>query len=357
VNDRHLVLQAFRAPESLAGLSLSEWDVLVRQARAGDLLANLYLLLQERGLADAIPAQAREHFEWSRIFAERHSQAVEWEVSCIQKALAGLGLPLILLKGAAYVMAGLPRARGRLFADIDILVPKESLNQVEAALMLHGWATTHLDEYDQRYYRTWMHELPPMQHMRRMTSIDVHHAILPETAPLHPDPRKLRAAACRIEGHADLMMLAPADMVLHSAVHLMHGELDHGLRDLIDIDILLRHFGAAPSFWATLVARAEELELARPLFYVLCNAKRLLHTPIPESTLKAAESGKPGRLTLAIMDRCVPRALMPGHPSLSGILDPLARHILFLRANWLRMPPALLARHLFHKAFFSRKPE
>jgi hypothetical protein len=29
--------------------------------------------------------------------------------------------------------------------------------------MLAGWAATHHDAYDQRYYRQWMHELPPMQ--------------------------------------------------------------------------------------------------------------------------------------------------------------------------------------------------
>jgi hypothetical protein len=357
VTSTYLVLQAFRQPESLAKLSLPEWDLLVRQARVGDLLANLYLLLEERGLAGQIPPQAREHFEWARIFAERHSQAVEWEVSQIQKALAGVGIPLILLKGAAYVMAGFPRANARLFSDVDILVPKKCLNAVEAALMLHGWASTHLDEYDQRYYRTWMHELPPMQHIRRMSSIDVHHAILPETAPLRPDPEKLRAAAQRIEGHKDLMVLAPADMVLHSAVHLMHGEMDNGLRDLIDIDILVRHFGTAPSFWMELVARAKELELVRPLFYVLRYAKRLLYTPIPVSAIEAADAGKPGRLTLALMDQFVQRAVMPDHASMRDIFTKPARHILYVRANWLRMPPLLLARHLFHKAFLSPKPE
>ncbi|MDD5612097.1 MAG: hypothetical protein PHF75_03565, partial [Gallionella sp.] len=31
----------------------------------------------------------------------------------------------------------------------------------------------------------------------------------------------------------------------------------------------------------------------------------------------------------------------------------IARQLLYLRANWLRMPPVLLARHLFHKAFLS----
>ncbi|WP_311964411.1 nucleotidyltransferase family protein, partial [Acinetobacter baumannii] len=95
-------------------------------------------------------------------------------------------------------MAGLDAGRGRLFSDVDILVPKPRLDEVEAALMLHGWASTHLDPYDQRYYREWMHEIPPKVHVRRGISIDVHHAIMPETAADRPDPDLLRAAAIPI---------------------------------------------------------------------------------------------------------------------------------------------------------------
>ena len=123
--------------------------------------------------------------------------------------------------------------------------------------MLHGWASMHLDKYDQRYYRTWMHELPPMRHVKRLTVIDVHHAIVPETAAIRPDPGKLCAAACPVEKEQGICVLAPVDMVLHSAVHLFHdGEFENGLRDLIDIQRLLNHFGHTPSFWDSLVERA-----------------------------------------------------------------------------------------------------
>jgi hypothetical protein len=47
------------------------------------------------------------------------------------------------------------------------------------------------------------------------------------------------------------------------------------------------------------------------------------------------------------------RALMPLHASCAGALSAPARWLLYVRGNWLRMPPLLLARHLFHKAFIS----
>lgn len=71
---------------------------------------------------------------------------MRFEVQQVQRALADTGLALILLKGTAYVAAGLPAARGRLFSDIDILVPKTALADVESLLILHGWASSHHDE-------------------------------------------------------------------------------------------------------------------------------------------------------------------------------------------------------------------
>lgn len=351
-----LVLRVLRNPEVVISLSLADWDLLLRQARCSNLLARIRSLLDERDLIDRVPSKPREHLEWMHVIAERQIKAVHWEVTMIRKALAKVG-PIILLKGAAYVMAKLPPAQGRLFADIDIMVPKDSLHEVEAALMLHGWATTHHDTYDQRYYRKWMHELPPMRHIKRSSVIDVHHAILPETAAIHPSPDKLRASACSIDGYDDLMVFAPADMVLHSAAHLFHGsELDNGLRDLVDIDSLLRHF-SNPSFWIILVERAKDLELTRVLFYSLHYTTRILHTPIPPSTMEAIEIGRPNQLTLTFIDKLFTRALMPDHSSCSDWLTNTARRGLYVRGSWLRMPPLLLARHLFHKAFISPKPE
>lgn len=347
-----LILTLLRTPDALPRLSLAEWDLVLRQARRCGLTARLYARLAEHGLLDEVPEQPRRHLAWAHTIYQRHQLAVQWEVTLIRRALEQTGIRIILLKGAAYEMAGLPVANGRIFSDIDILVPKAQLNVSEAALMMHGWATTHHDAYDQHYYRTWMHELPPMQHVRRMTVLDVHHAILPETAALSPNPAKLGKAAIPLKGFGDLAVLAPVDMVLHACCHLFHeGELDNGLRDLLDIDGLLRHFGTSPSFWRELDSRAVELELTRPLFYALRYAALLLRTPVPPKTM--ADIAGPGMALTALMDALYTRALLPNHPSCSDRMSGTARFLLYLRANWLRMPPLLLTQHLFHKAFIT----
>jgi len=351
-----ILVRLLRDPALAAGLALADWDLALRQATSTNLTPSLLALLEEHGLLEQVPAQPRAHLEWVRALALRHRQAVRFEVECIQEALGADAAPLVLLKGAAYAMAGLHAGAGRLFADIDILVPKARLDTVESALMLHGWASTHHDAYDQRYYRQWMHELPPMQHVRRRTSIDVHHAILPETAPVRPDPDKLRAAALPIEGAPGLATLAPADMVLHSAVHLFFdGEFDKGLRDLLDLHRLFQEFGPRPGFWEGLPARARELELGRPLFYALRYCRRLFATPVPAAVLDAVAPSGPNRVRRVLMDALFERALLPLHASCGDAFSPAARFALYVRGNWLRMPPLLLAKHLFHKALISRE--
>jgi hypothetical protein len=345
-----VIVRVLRDPQSARNLAPAEWDLLLRQARAANLLARLADLVDRHALADCVPMQAAIHLEGAMVVAARHQVAVEWEIAQIGRALESARLPLLLLKGAAYVAAGLPAARGRTFSDIDILVPKARINQAEAAMMLHGWVSTHHDAYDQRYYREWMHELPPMQHGKRMTVVDVHHAILPETAASKPDSAKLIAASLAAPGRPGVHVLQPVDMVIHSACHLFHEEeLDKGLRDLTDLDALLRHFSGQPQFWPRLTQRACELDLARPLFYALRYTGRILQTPVPADALGAIAAHAPPRPLAALMDALYDRALLPVHSSCSDRYTGTARRMLFLRAHWLRMPPALLVRHLAHK--------
>jgi hypothetical protein len=277
-----LVAAVFRRPEQILGFDPAAWDVLIRQARRANLLARLAWVLKQRRLWDDVLPAAQPHLESAWVFSERQRTAVQWEIECIAQALRPIGVPLILLKGAAYGAMDLPTASGRLVSDLDILVPKDRISAVESQLMIHGWNTIHHDAYDQRYYRRWMHEIPPMRHLRRGTVIDVHHALLPETARIRADSEAVRRAAAGVPGRDGVHVLSPTDLVLHSATHLFHeGELDNGLRDLVDLDSLFRHFGETPGFWGRLVPRAVEVGLARPLFYAARYSKLILGTPVP----------------------------------------------------------------------------
>ena len=200
--DSDLVIRVLRRPQALRDFGSADFDLLLRQAARADLLARLALQIEAAGLQDLLPAAFAAHLDGSLRKLRAHRAEVLREVAFLEQALQPLGVPLLLLKGGAYVLADLPAAQGRLFSDIDILVPKARLTEVESALMQHGWVGTHHDAYDQRYYRQWMHELPPMVHLRRATALDVHHTLTPETSRWPVDAASLLAAAVAVPGHS-----------------------------------------------------------------------------------------------------------------------------------------------------------
>ncbi|MFN7725236.1 MAG: nucleotidyltransferase family protein [Rubrivivax sp.] len=348
-----LVIAALREPARTADWRPAQWSALLQQARSAGLLGRVLAVCSQAQGGDAHwPSAVRDHAIAAARLCRAQQDEVRRESGHIRRALTPLGSPVVLLKGAAYVMAGLPAAQGRVFSDVDILVPHATINEAESLLTLAGWLSTNADAYDQRYYRTWMHELPPMQHLHRQTTLDVHHNILPLTHRLRPSSERLLAGATPLPEAPGLFVLQPVDMALHNMAHLfMNDEVGHALRDLSDLDQLLRHFGQTPGFWTQLPQRAAELNLDRVLFYGLQAAAATLGTPVPASTLAAAQTqGSPAWGTRALTSalwRCV---LHSPHPTARGPMYDLAAAALYLRGHWLRMPPWLLARHLTVKA-------
>jgi hypothetical protein len=331
VRNARLLVSALRDPDALGD---PDWSALVATARAEQLLGSLADRLAGRALpcgVERILAAAR------RDSAHQRTRAL-WEAEMARRALAPLGIPLILLKGTAFHAANLTAAEGRAVGDLDILVPRDRIAEAEAALIAAGWERMkEAGGYDDAYYRRWMHELPPLIHRARDRMIDVHHTILPPTARPTPDAGALIADAVALD--AGLAVLAPADMVVHAAAHLFaDGDLAGGLRNLWDIDRLLRQFDSR-DFRHRLAERAARHQLRPAVARALRLAARLYGSPVDPALA--------GRARLS--DRLFEARLLArngwGQPR-----RPLLRFGFYVRSHWLRMPPAMLARHLWVKA-------
>lgn len=345
------IIQLIRNPERLTGLSLRQWDLLLRVCRRANLLGRLAEGVQATGIEDRLPAAIHPHLLSARVLTSHQRQAIVWEAGHIAKALSALDTPVVLLKGAAYVLRDLAAAKGRLFGDVDILVPRSALNAVEGALMVRGWAGGQHDAYDERYYREWMHEIPPMSHRGRGTVIDVHHNILPLTARHCPDANLLLQARQPVQGTI-FSTFCNVDIVIHSATHLFHeSELQNGLRDLFDLEALILEFSAdSDSFWDELVDRALALGLSLPVLLALRHTNAILGTSVPEHVIPGLlAKAKLNRWWIQTLDAIYLRALMPDHRTISQWPQSLARASVYLRGHALRMPPSQLVFHLGRK--------
>ncbi len=338
--------------------ALPEWEIVLGQAMQARLTARLAQHLADQNWLSQVPEKPRQYLEGGLRLADRQQHEVHWEVDCIQRAVKDVNTPIVLLKGAAYVIAGLPPGRGRLFSDIDIMVKNDRLKEVEGALFRNGWISEERGAYNERYYREWMHEIPPMKHVQRQTVIDVHHTITPPTSRFKVDDARLFDQIVAVDGERQLFVLAPTDMVLHSAVHLFQeGEFSHGLRDLLDINDLLLHFGKEPGFWGALFARAKELGLGEPLFHALHHISRLFANEGPEGFRSELRDIQPNWMACKVMSSLLGMALQSHHPSCDSLSGEFSRWLLYVRSHYLRMPLHLLIPHLTRKAYMRYFPE
>jgi hypothetical protein len=345
-----------REPDRALAWRSDDWELVVRVGRRLRLLARLAESLDAAGLLERVPPAPLRHLLAERQVSRYRTAAMRWALERIRAATGTPPYPRVLLKGAAYLAQGLPIASGRLPSDIDILVPRAQLSEVQRALSADGWSEVPLDEHDRRYYIEWSHELPPLRHPVHPIELDVHHDILPPMARTHVDiGRMLRTV--RASPWDGWQVLQPTDQVLHSAANLFLDSQAHDrLRDLIDLDGLLRHFGRVPSFHAALLARAVELGLAEPLALGLRLCGESLGTPMPEAeraALRAHEPTAPRRWWLLPALRTLLAPSDPDRPM------PWQQHVsatlLLARYHVARMPMRALLPHLAHK--LRRRPK
>jgi hypothetical protein len=305
-------------------MTSNQWNGLIAAARAERLIGTLAVRLE----GVPVPPGVFQILVDARAEATRESRQALWEADRARAALAALGVPVILLKGTAYVAAGLKAGEGRFIGDLDILVPRERLADVEAAAMAAGWEWVKPDPYDDNYYRRWMHELPPMIHRERDRMIDIHHTILPLTARQTPDAKAMIADSVEIAD--SLRILSPEDRICHAAAHLFaDGDLEGGLRNLWDIRCLLED---QPDH-AALMDRAGRHGLTQ----AVARAIRLA------SLLYGVSTG-----WVSLDDRFYARRLL-ARDGWGRRTRRATRFAFFVRSHWLRMPPAMLARHLWTK--------
>ena len=339
-----ILARALADPSSVLRLGHADWTALLCIAHAERLLPTLAHRVD--GLA--IPESAKTVLNNARLNAEAGRVRALWEIEMMRRALTPLEVPVVLLKGSAFLAAGLAAGQGRLVGDLDILVPRERLDEVEAVILEAGWEWLKVDAYDDHYYRTWMHELPPLIHRDRDSMIDIHHTILPLTA--RPKPDAAAMIADSVEIAPGLRMLCPEDMVLHAAAHLFaDGDLSGGMRNLWDIRCLVEAYPldgleAQARMHGLLSETERALRLAGHIFS--SRHSRAGGNPTPD-----LDNGRwiPACAGMTRKGDQIYLARLTARNGWGRETHKLLRFAFYIRSHLIRMPFPLLVRHLFTK--------
>ncbi len=349
-------LCALRQPVLCTSWTTARWERSIRVARRARLLGRLAEAVDAAGLMDQVPEPVRRHLVAEQRVSRSRTSAMRWAMDRVMVVLADAPYPKILLKGAAYVAQQLPIALGRLPSDLDIMVPKADVDDAQRRLLAAGWTEAQLDAHDRQYYLEWSHEVPPMTHPSLQMELDLHHNILPPVGHVSFDAGLL-VARLKPSSVAGWQVLDPVDQVLHSAAHLFFdSSFQNRIRDLVDLDGLLRQFGESPAFWPTLEARSSKLGLEEPLALAVVFVAGWLGTPIPQQSkdlLVHAGLGLVRRIWLVTLFKTVlePETL----DEQPGLARKIAETLLLARYHWRRMPLRILVPHLWHKSVGQRR--
>ncbi|WP_420933437.1 nucleotidyltransferase family protein [Alteromonas sp. A081] len=331
-------------------LTLTQWRDLILVARAHALLPRIAVtLLNSHCSSKVIPEEVNAHLLAAKRHARLFHNQVKSEIDIINKILSSsLERNIIVLKGAGYVLAHNPAASGRIFADIDLLVLQSDLHIAETTLHLFGFLSTSDSDYDQKYYREWAHEIPPLRHLKRGTVLDVHHNIVPVVSGRAPDITFFLDSTVEVKKGVDV--LRPSAMFLHSAVHLFFGEaFNNGFRDLTDLSLLLDEFSDDEDELRHLIHLADKTGFEREMYFAFRYLNKILNKETPKTILSELCDFRISQLKLAVLDFMFCKVLALNHRLVQVRYLGLAQNLVFIRGHMLKMPIKILVKHSISK--------
>ncbi|HAT42931.1 MAG TPA: hypothetical protein DCS87_14575 [Rheinheimera sp.] len=337
----NVVIRFFKDPSLFVQQATpAHWTQLVHQCREQALLGSAYLYLQP--YLEELPAQIVSHFESGKIYADKQQQTLMRELLVLEQVFAEIDFPILLVKGVAYRLHKFAFAAGRVFSDLDLLVPATKVQPTVELLQSAGFMDSTEHDYDRRYYLEWSHQHPPLRHYTRGSEIDLHHTIFFAKSTVHVDIHKFIENSTRLNGSC-FSLPAAADMFVHSCLHLLFQEEYHKItKDLVDLHELYKSIDnkAAIIQSAALTNKPEVVALGLHLLATLFNVELS-----KEEMAFVSRQNRLSRLAVAYLVRKLTE----------GCNNRLAKLWWVARGHLIKMPWYLLIYHSVAKVWFLRQ--
>ncbi len=285
--------------------------------------------------------------------------------------LAGAGVPVILLKGAGIIAAFGDSVDLRPMDDVDIMVPPDRLAEVVDMLATLGWRPK---------------EMPPCSAAAMValtstagwpfidpdgTELDLHWRALNLDGRISNDLGfRRRATPARLAGQP-VLVLAPADQLLHVCVHAVAWAGFSSLRWAADAALIIRA-GQDRLDWPTLCAEARRRGFATLMHDCLHFLAAELSVPVPRAVLRElrrearfterleARIARGNPLTRSMPHRLAAKLItyrrtdpeLPGQPWRRAVM-PFLRQVLEAGSN--AGMPGLLLFHLLRRPGWLRR--
>lgn len=280
----------------------TDWIAVLALANAHFLGPALAAVLAAMPDWDMLPADLRAYLKHLYRGNLRRNLHLRRQAGEIVAAFGRAGLPLMLLKGGAGLLAGDIRSSAiRMIFDLDLLVPRPALPQAAALLEDIGYRAV-------RRYPAGHNAYGDFVRAGAAGAIDLHGDVI--DAPWLMPSAEVWRDAHRIDlPEGNVLVPSPADRILHN---LLHGQVHHigryyrgsaDLRQVYDFSVLARQ-QAGRVDWPALASRLDGWRLGGVLQFWLLAAHRLFGLDWPLAL-------PPGRMAEWQLHRCLLQVRMP----------------------------------------------
>lgn len=341
-------IKLFREPAAyVAEATLAQWTSLISEARQQALLGSIYFLLKDHNLLHLLLISVHSHLLTGFHYAEKQKNTLLQEMLELEVIFQNVDYPCVLVKGVGYRLSGLAFSRGRIFSDIDLLIPHTAFPDALAKLLDAGYLETGMSDYDRRYYIDWSHQHPPLTHFLRGANLDLHHHIFPVASHSGLAIEPMLANTKQLVDSAFAVPTLPF-LLVHAAVHLFYQEETHKLvKDLCDLKQLYEECIATYSTEQLLTA-TQSMHAEAAVYYALDTLRWLFTLEVDTALLSklSQHSSKYRRWQMQFLLQ---------HLLSSSALSQFAHLGWYIRGHLLKMGVGTLIYHSIAKFWETRK--
>jgi len=287
--------------ESAASLSPEQWDCVVEEASRHRLGALVWRLLAD-GRVNA-PVDTVKRLRLHYVQNAFRNAVLFRETATVADALAAESIPVMLLKGMHLARFVYDEPAIRSMADIDLLVPRSRIHDVERTLVGMGYGP--LPRPDVEAHCAWSNHLPSFRKAGAEV-LEVHYDIERPTSPFAIDAADLwrEARHAELDG-APVALLSTSHLLPHLCLHLAyHHKFERSaLKGLVDIATVLRN--SRDVDWDRLVATANQWKAGAFTYATLRLVREILGAPVPKQALDALEHDEEDDAVVAVAGRFV----------------------------------------------------
>jgi len=246
----------------------TDWEAVINLAQRHNVSPFLYHILRPH--RDRIPVVAHQTLQTLYYYAVARSLYRERQLREALDVLEAVGVPVVLLKGAAVAYTVYPDPALRTMGDLDLWIPREQLEQARSALQRLGYTLHSKRNRPLALHDAYLGETQLLSNDPTRGLIELHWNVFPGEWLRHAaciDEATLRERSVPLEGMA-ARRLASEDMVLNTCLHLViNHQLGVGsIRSMLDLYLIQSRL--APN-WEEIARRAQEWHVTTAVWLVL----------------------------------------------------------------------------------------